>query len=95
MVAQRDIAWGGQLQRWQTGQFKAENPESPTAFIPADDEPALLPYVAKMSEDLLEFDEKPIAIQILDENGDLLLAGVDVDVDVDVDVMWMWMWMWM
>ncbi|MGB2143965.1 MAG: glycoside hydrolase family 43 protein [Flavobacteriaceae bacterium] len=67
--------WGGQLQRWQTGQFKAENPESPTAFIPADDEPALLPYVAKMSEDLLEFDEKPIAIQILDENGDLLLAG--------------------
>lgn len=67
--------WGGQLQRWQTGQFKAENPESPTDFIPADDEPALLPYVAKMSEDLLEFNEKPIAIQILDENGDLLLAG--------------------
>ena len=42
----------------RTGQFKAENPESPTAFIPADDEPALLPYVAKMSEDLLEFDQK-------------------------------------
>lgn len=67
--------WGGQLQRWQKGQFNAEQPESPTAFIPADDEPALLPLVAKMTEDLLEFDETPKALEILDENGDLLLSG--------------------
>jgi len=67
--------WGGQLQRWQKGQFNAEQPESPTAFLPADDEPALLPLVAKMTEDLFEFDETPKALEILDENGDLLLSG--------------------
>ncbi|AOW19731.1 glycoside hydrolase family 43 protein [Urechidicola croceus] len=67
--------WGGQLQRWRTGEFNAKQPDSPTAFIPKDDEPALLPFVAKMTDDLLEFDEKPKEIQILDENGNLLLAG--------------------
>ena len=67
--------WGGQLQRWRTGVFNADQPESPTAFLPADDEPALLPLVAKMSEDLLAFGETPKALEILDENGDLLLSG--------------------
>lgn len=67
--------WGGQLQRWRTGVFNADQPESPTAFLPADDEPALLPLVAKMTEDLLAFDETPKALEILDENGDLLLSG--------------------
>ncbi|MFI8605051.1 glycoside hydrolase family 43 protein [Cellulophaga baltica] len=67
--------WGGQLQRWRTGQFNAEQPDSPTAFLPEDHEPALLPYVAKMTDDLLEFSEKPKEIEILDENGNLLLAG--------------------
>ena len=67
--------WGGQLQRWRTGIFNPDQPESPTAFLPADDEPALLPLVAKMSEDLLAFGETPKALEILDENGDLLLSG--------------------
>ena len=67
--------WGGQLQRWSTGTFNAAQPESPTAFIPEDDEPALFPFVAKMTEDLLEFAEKPKEIEIVDENGHLLLAG--------------------
>ncbi|WP_405269075.1 glycoside hydrolase family 43 protein [Cellulophaga sp. Ld12] len=67
--------WGGQLQRWRTGQFNPEQPDSPTAFLPEDHEPALLPYVAKMTDDLLEFSEKPKEIEILDENGNLLLAG--------------------
>lgn len=67
--------WGGQLQRWRSGVFNADQPESPTAFIPDDKDPALLPFVAKMSDDLLEFDEKPKEIQILDENGALLLSG--------------------
>ena len=49
--------WGGQLQRWRTGIFNSNQPDSPTAFLPDDDEPALLPYVAKMSDDLLEFIE--------------------------------------
>lgn len=67
--------WGGQLQRWRTGTFNAEHPESPTAHFPEDHEPALLPIVAKMTDDLLEFSEEPKEVQILDENGDLLLAG--------------------
>tara|TARA_R110002111_G_scaffold143833_6_gene210041 strand:+ start:525 stop:1565 length:1041 start_codon:yes stop_codon:yes gene_type:complete len=67
--------WGGQLQRWRTGEFNAEQPDSPTAFLPKNNEPALLPVVAKMTDDLLEFAEQPKSIEILDENGDLLLAG--------------------
>ena len=67
--------WGGQLQRWRTGTFNPEQPESPTAFLPKDDEPALLPIVAKMTDDLLEFAEKPKGIEIVDELGNLLLAG--------------------
>lgn len=67
--------WGGQLQRWRTGFFNADQPESPTAFLPKDDEPALLPLVAKMTDDLLEFDETPKALEILDKNGNLLLSG--------------------
>lgn len=67
--------WGGQLQRWRTGKFNAEQPESPTAHLPEDHEPALLPIVAKLTDDLLDFAEKPREIEILDEQGDLLLAG--------------------
>ena len=67
--------WGGQLQRWRTGVFNSNQPESPTAFLPNDNEAALMPLVAKMSDDLLEFCEKPKEVQILDEDGNLLLAG--------------------
>ncbi len=67
--------WGGQLQRWRTGTFNASQPESPTAFLPENNEAALLPFVAKMTDDLLAFAEKPKEIEIIDENGDLLLAG--------------------
>jgi len=67
--------WGGQLQRWRTGKFNAKSPDSPTAHIPKDKEAALLPIIAKMSDTLLEFAEEPKEIQILDEKGDLLLAG--------------------
>jgi len=67
--------WGGQLQRWRTGEFNAEEPDSPTAFLPEANESALLPFVAKMTDDLLEFAEKPREIEIVDENGNLLLAG--------------------
>ncbi|MCL5245541.1 glycoside hydrolase family 43 protein [Cellulophaga sp. 20_2_10] len=70
--------WGGQLQRWRTGEFNAEQPNSPTAFIPEENEPALLPFVAKMTADLLEFEEKPKEIEIIDEKGKLLLAQ-DID----------------
>ena len=49
--------WGGQLQRWRTGKFNAEEPESPVAHLPADNEPALCAKVAKLTDDLLEFAE--------------------------------------
>lgn len=67
--------WGGQLQRWRTGKFNPNQPESPTAFLPENDKPALLPFVAKLTDNLFEFSETPKPIEILDENGDLLLAG--------------------
>ncbi len=67
--------WGGQLQRWRTGSFNSDQAESPTAFLPADDEPALLPLVAKMSDNLLEFAETPKELEILGDKGNLLLSG--------------------
>ncbi|MBL7767594.1 MAG: glycoside hydrolase family 43 protein [Flavipsychrobacter sp.] len=66
--------WGGQLQRWRTGQFKAEG-AGPFAHLPADTEPALCPKVARLRDDLLEFAEPPRDLQILDENGRPLLEG--------------------
>lgn len=60
--------WGGQLQRWATGKYVAEN------VYPKDDEPALMPKVAKMKPDMLGFAEAPKNVQILDENGKPLLT---------------------
>lgn len=67
--------WGGQLQRWRTGAFKSEQAESPFAFLPAENEPALCAKVAKLTDDLLEFAEVPTDVIILDENGNPLLQG--------------------
>lgn len=67
--------WGGQLQRWRTGTFNAEQPESPYAFLPEDNEPALCAKVARLRDDLLEFDEVPRDVVIVDENGKPLLQG--------------------
>lgn len=67
--------WGGQLQRWRTGSFNAEQPESPLAFLPADNEPALCAKVARLSDDLLSFAETPKDVVILDENGKPILQG--------------------
>lgn len=61
--------WGGQLQRWQTGEFVEEDD------YPADDEPALKPKIAKMSDDLLSFAEEPKDVEILDENGAPITTG--------------------
>lgn len=67
--------WGGQLQRWRTGTFNAEQPESPFAFLPGANEPALCPKVAKLTKNLLEFAEDPKDLVILDENDQPLLQG--------------------
>ncbi|MEZ4901971.1 MAG: glycoside hydrolase family 43 protein [Spirosomataceae bacterium] len=67
--------WGGQLQRWRTGVFNPEFPESPVAHLPADNEPALCAKVAKLTDDLLQLAETPKDVIIEDENGHPLLAG--------------------
>lgn len=67
--------WGGQLQRWRNGTFNDGQPESPVAFLPGENEPALCAKVAKLSGDLLEFAEELKDVLIIDENGIPLLQG--------------------
>ncbi len=66
--------WGGQLQRWREGEFKADA-KTPFDYLPADDEKALSSKVVKLSDDMLQFAEEPKDIIVLDENGSPLLAG--------------------
>jgi len=61
--------WGGQLQNYRDNQYSADNQE------PADDEPALGPICARMSDDMKQFAEEPRELQILDDAGNPLLAG--------------------
>ncbi|MBE8723325.1 glycoside hydrolase family 43 protein [Flavobacterium hungaricum] len=61
--------WGGQLQKYRNNKYDENNEE------PSGSEPALGPIAARLREDMLEFDEEPKEIKILDENGENLLAG--------------------
>lgn len=61
--------WGGQLEKWQTGTFL------PDAKGPAENEPALGPRVAVLSDDMLTFTDAPQEIKIVDEEGNPILAG--------------------
>ncbi|MDO8346237.1 MAG: glycoside hydrolase family 43 protein [Cellvibrio sp.] len=61
--------WGGQLQNYRNNQYDANGSE------PADNEPALGPIVARLTDDMKELAETPREIKILDENGNPLLAG--------------------
>lgn len=64
--------WGGQLERWQTGEY---NPDAPKIQEPfKDGEKAASPFVAELGDDMLSFREKPSKIIITDENGEPLLA---------------------
>ena len=61
--------WGGQLEKWETGEF-VENPDPyPT------DKPEVCPRVAKLTDDMLQFDGDVQRIQIVDEDGNPILAG--------------------
>ncbi|MCQ4085393.1 glycoside hydrolase family 43 protein [Saccharibacillus sp. JS10] len=62
--------WGGQLEKWQSGSYKPDVAEGPP-----HDQPALGPYVAKLSEDMLSFEGQPQQISIVDEDGNPILAG--------------------
>ncbi len=61
--------WGGQLQKYRNNQYAEENEE------PSAGEPALNPIVALLSDDMKQLAEEPKEIKILDENGEVLLAG--------------------
>ena len=61
--------WGGQLQKYRNNKYDQNNEE------PAADEKELGPIVARLREDMLDFDEEPKEILILDENGEVIKAG--------------------
>lgn len=61
--------WGGQLQRWASGSYVPED------SYPDDDKPALCPKMARLRDDMLEFDEEPRDILIVDEQGEPLKTG--------------------
>lgn len=55
--------WGGQLQRWTTGQYLQED------IYPADADAALTPLVAKLADDMVSLAEPLRPIELLDERG--------------------------
>ncbi|QAY66505.1 glycoside hydrolase family 43 protein [Paenibacillus protaetiae] len=61
--------WGGQLEKWQTGEYVA-NGEGP-----APTAPAIGPRVAELNDDMLTFKETPKEISIVDEDGSPITAG--------------------
>ncbi|MBS9522725.1 glycoside hydrolase family 43 protein [Litoribacter alkaliphilus] len=66
--------WGGQLQKWRTGEYVSTS-SNPYADEPAGDKPAIAPKVAKLSDDMLQFDEEPRDVKIIDKDGNPILAG--------------------
>lgn len=63
--------WGGQLQKWENGEY---NPDGSATDSQKEDEPALAPKVAKMSDDMLSFAEPVKDVIILDEDGNPILT---------------------
>ena len=61
--------WGGQLEKWQTGEFVA------TTGLQDPSKEAISVYVAKMNEDMLSLAEPLKESKILDKNDRPLLAG--------------------
>ena len=62
--------WGGQLQR-----YKDNKAQENGATYPADNEPAICPRIAKLSDDMLQFAEEPKPVVILDKDGKPLTQG--------------------
>ena len=61
--------WGGQLQRWQTGKY-----DSTVKDEPGGDTLALTAKVAQLNNNMLEFNEKPKDVVIIDKDGQPLKA---------------------
>lgn len=64
--------WGGQLQRWHTGEYEHDGS---VTDLGKDDEPSINARIAKMSDDMLQFAEPVKEVVILDENGEPILGG--------------------
>ncbi|WP_029033790.1 glycoside hydrolase family 43 protein [Salinimicrobium terrae] len=62
--------WGGQLQRYRDNVYQGEDD-----IYPADDEPALNPKVARMSDDMMGFAEELRDVEILDQEGNPITTG--------------------
>lgn len=61
--------WGGQLQRWATGSYRADAVER------KGDELAFCPKIARLSADMLQFATPPQDALIVDSNGEPLKAS--------------------
>jgi len=61
--------WGGQLQRWKSGNYSATDESQP-----ANGQPALMAKVARLDANMKEMAEAPRNVQILDANGKILLS---------------------
>ena len=61
--------WGGQLQRWATGSYVAND------VYPAKDQPAISAKVARLGDDMLALAESPRDVVLLDESGKPLVAA--------------------
>jgi beta-xylosidase len=62
--------WGGQLQRWKSGSYRADDDSQP-----APGAPALSPKVVRLGSDMLGFAEAPRDVVILGEDGAPLRSG--------------------
>lgn len=64
--------WGGQLQRWHTGQY---DPNGSKTDLAKDGEPAISPKVARLNNNMMELAEPVRDVQLLDPAGKPLLGG--------------------
>jgi beta-xylosidase len=61
--------WGGQLQRWASGAYKAAD------VYPAREQPALTAKIARLADDMVSFAEAPKNVVVVDEAGKPLTSG--------------------
>ncbi|MCL6259895.1 glycoside hydrolase family 43 protein [Aquiflexum sp. TKW24L] len=66
--------WGGQLQQYRDGKHRPVG-KGPTDGLPAADQPALMPQMAKLNANMMELAEPARPIQIVDSSGNPILAG--------------------
>ncbi|GAB7364923.1 hypothetical protein MBLNU230_g5712t1 [Neophaeotheca triangularis] len=63
--------WGGQLQCWRSGEFDRSAYDTMEA---SGSEPALLPRVAKLNDDMHSFSSEVTGLEIRDHDGELIRA---------------------